>query len=252
MKGVPINFAGFQEPATGINYAGLMSYEESIPWYEYYAARLTTPLTIGVKYYASIKVSLTECSSYATNNLGIGFSTDSFQITFVMPQDSMFHYGKINSTSIISDSTHWTTISGSFIADSAYNYIIIGNFNGYQVTDTVFRSSLCLYDIGYYYLDDVCLTTDSLPCNFSVGIQEPKQNAGVSLFPNPFSNQLTFSLAANEQTTVSLYNFLGQQVLQQTFTNSTTVNTEQLVDGIYFYELRSNKGTLKTGKVVKQ
>ena len=78
------------------------------------------------------------------------------------------------------------------------------------------------------------------------------QDKNVNPFPNPFSTQLTFTLADNEQTTVSLYNFLGQQVLQQTFTNSTTINTEQLADGIYFYELRNNKGTMKTGKVVKQ
>jgi len=31
-----------------------------------------------------------------------------------------------------------------------------------------------------------------------------------------------------------------------------TINTEQLADGIYFYELRSDKETLKTGKLVKQ
>ncbi|MCW5907569.1 MAG: T9SS type A sorting domain-containing protein [Chitinophagales bacterium] len=78
------------------------------------------------------------------------------------------------------------------------------------------------------------------------------QNNVVSLFPNPFSNQLTFSVADNEQTTVLLYNFLGKQVLQQTFTNSTTINTAHLADGIYFYELRNNNGALKTGKVVKQ
>jgi len=84
------------------------------------------------------------------------------------------------------------------------------------------------------------------------GINDTKQNEETSLFPNPFSNQLTFSLADNEPTTISLYDFLGQQILQQTFTNSTTIKTEQLADDIYFYELRNNKGTLKTGKVVKQ
>ncbi len=70
--------------------------------------------------------------------------------------------------------------------------------------------------------------------------------------PNPFSGQLTFAFTDNEPTTVLLYDFLGQQVLRQTFSNSNTINTEQLANGIYFYELRNSKGTLKTGKVVKQ
>ncbi len=76
--------------------------------------------------------------------------------------------------------------------------------------------------------------------------------SSINLFPNPFTTRLTLNTGVNEQTTVSLYNFLGQQVLRKTFTNSTTINAEQLTDGIYFYELRNSKGTLKTGKVVKQ
>jgi hypothetical protein len=82
--------------------------------------------------------------------------------------------------------------------------------------------------------------------------ESASQETSVKAFPNPFSTKLTFSLADNEPTTVLLYDFLGQQVLQQTFTNSTAINTEQLADGIYFYELRNHKGTLKTGKLVKQ
>jgi len=52
--------------------------------------------------------------------------------------------------------------------------------------------------------------------------------------------------------TIQIYNFLGQQVLKQAFTNSTTINTAQLADGIYFYELRNSKGVIRNGKVIKQ
>lgn len=83
-------------------------------------------------------------------------------------------------------------------------------------------------------------------------VSEPNENARVSLFPNPFSHQLSFSVANNEPTIVFLYNFMGQQVLQQTFANTTTINTGQLVNGVYFYELRNDKGVIKTGKVVKE
>ena len=77
-------------------------------------------------------------------------------------------------------------------------------------------------------------------------------NSRLKVFPNPFSNQLTFTLSDNEQTTVSLYDILGLQVLQQTFTNSTTINTDQLGEGIYFYQLREDRGAIKNGKVLKQ
>lgn len=74
----------------------------------------------------------------------------------------------------------------------------------------------------------------------------------MKIFPNPFNNQVTVHVYHNEQTTVSLFNYLGQQILQQTFTNSTTINTEQLADGIYFYELYSDKGVIANGKIIRQ
>jgi hypothetical protein len=78
------------------------------------------------------------------------------------------------------------------------------------------------------------------------------QQSSIKAFPNPFSNQLTFSHTENKQATISLYNFIGQQMYQKTFTNNATINTEQFETGIYFYELRNDKGVIKTGKVVKQ
>lgn len=89
-------------------------------------------------------------------------------------------------------------------------------------------------------------------CSAATGLSTTATANAVSIFPNPFSGLVTFRLADKEPATVSLYNFLGQPVLQQSFTNSVTLHTDYLADGIYFYELRSNKGTLKTGKVVKQ
>ena len=74
-----------------------------------------------------------------------------------------------------------------------------------------------------------------------------------NIYPNPFSNELTLSLSDNQQTIFTLYDLLGKPVmLQQIFTNFTTLNTEQLANGIYFFELRNGKGTVKNGKVLKQ
>jgi len=84
-----------------------------------------------------------------------------------------------------------------------------------------------------------------------VGMKDAK-NLDLKVYPNPFSENVTFSIADNEQTTITLYDFLGQQILQQTFTNSTTINTEQLSGGIFFYELRNDKGEVKNGKILKQ
>jgi len=88
--------------------------------------------------------------------------------------------------------------------------------------------------------------------DFVVGLEAFNFSKPIRIFPNPFSAEFTFSVSNYGQTTVLLYNLLGQPILHQTFTNATTLNTEQLAKGIYFYELRNDKGTLKTGKVAKQ
>lgn len=88
-------------------------------------------------------------------------------------------------------------------------------------------------------------------CSSALGISA-FDGSVVTIAPNPFSGQLTCSVSNNEPATVSLYNFLGQQTLQQTFTNTATINTEQLASGIYFYVLQTRGEIIKTGTVLKQ
>lgn len=242
---VPSNFFGFQQAKTGVAYMGMMTL--SADYREYISVPLLDTLQSGATYYGSMFISLSCGTTFCgtgVDRIGIYFSNGTPDTTGVYTGVLPFVPQIENpSGNIITDTTNWVKISGSFIANGGENYITIGNFRDAAHTNGI---------AAYYFIDDVCVTTDSMSCYSSVGIKEPKQSGDVSLFPNPFSNQLTFSLADNEQITVSLYDFLGQQVLQQTFTNSTTINTAQLADGVYYYELRSNKGTLKTGKLVKQ
>lgn len=74
----------------------------------------------------------------------------------------------------------------------------------------------------------------------------------VMVLPNPFSSQLTFVIGGNLQHSLLLYNFLGQQVLGQSFLSTATITTEYLSSGIYFYELRNINSVVANGKVVKQ
>lgn len=74
----------------------------------------------------------------------------------------------------------------------------------------------------------------------------------INIFPNPFDTQLSFSLEANEETKISIYDLLGNKVWEETFTNSATINTEPFYSGIYFYALENYNDIIKTGKIVKQ
>ncbi len=255
---VPNNWVGYQQPKHGNGYMGMSTFIKPdsaiIGIREAIGVHLPTHLIPGTKYFASFYASLATNSAVnsgcGANKLGIMFSNS--QYVSIGPTNAvpLHNQSQVFTDLIITDTLNWTKISGSFVSDSNYSYLYVGNFfQDSMVSFTSFGVSQGGY--SYYYIDNICLSTDSLTCPISVGIKEPRQTTA-TIFPNPFSIQLTFKLTDSEQTTVSLYDFLGQQILQQTFTNSTTINTRHMPDGIYFYELRNFKGTLKTGKLVKQ
>jgi len=233
-----------QYPRSGVAHMGLITSVSPGGFYcEYAGTYLTCPLVANQTYHVEFYVN--RDGHYGPD------STDAIGALFTvgLPDTSNFAYqgllpytAQVNNPDglFITDTVNWTKISGTFVASGGEDFITLGNF----------KDTARIHGWGYYFFDDVQVTSDSMACK-NVGIGE-QQQVRITVLPNPFFTQITFSLADNVPTTVSLYDFLGQQVLQQTFTNSTTINTEQLADGIYFYELRNERGTLKTGKVVKQ
>jgi Secretion system C-terminal sorting domain len=75
---------------------------------------------------------------------------------------------------------------------------------------------------------------------------------GVIVYPNPVSDRLMISNNTNESLEIILYDITARELLHQYFTNSATVNTEQLSKGIYLYKIMNNTGGEKTGKIVKE
>lgn len=238
---VPTNQFGFQYAATGTAYCGFVnSAGGPAPPPEYLGATLLQPLLSGQKYFISAKFSFAD-GGCPTNRMGIGFSTVSYDS---LNRPPVINIAALYTDSVISDTINWYVMQGSFIADSNYTNIIIGNFfNGPGCVATTYSS--------YYYVDDVCVSTDSLTCYATVGINEIKNEADFILFPNPFTDKINISLMANESVEVTFYDITARKIFHQSFRNSATLSTDQLEKGIYIYEVRSGNGLYKKGKIVK-
>lgn len=130
--------------------------------------------------------------------------------------------------------TTWQTFSIYFIPSDTINAIVF----------TVEFSPFC----------EECVFLDSvfLQITEPVSVLEFDKTDALLVFPNPFIGNLNIQLKNYEPSEIILYDFSSRKILQQTFTNSTTLNTEQLENGIYFYEVRNKKGSIKNGKVMKQ
>jgi hypothetical protein len=86
----------------------------------------------------------------------------------------------------------------------------------------------------------------------TTGITEPNISFNlINIYPNPVSDKLNINIKDNERSEITLTDIAARKLLQQKFTNSITINTEQLAKGIYIYELRNKNGVIKKGKVVK-
>lgn len=102
-------------------------------------------------------------------------------------------------------------------------------------------------------------TNCSYPATFTqsvstcTGIEEATNDNLVSIYPNPANHFITVGVAdANEGTTIHIINALGEIVVTETVTStSTTLNTENLTNGIYFVKVDSkNSSAIK--KFIKQ
>ena len=160
---VPNNFAGYQCAATGNAYCAFHPYRETQPEYrEYLGRELSNPLIPEQLYYVSIKVSMAEWSKCAINKIGVLFTNVFYGDTSVLPAPVTNNFSHVYISNIINDTAIWTNISGSFTSDSAYKYILIGNFFNDANTDTLILSGdKC---VSYYYVDDICVSTDSITC----------------------------------------------------------------------------------------
>lgn len=250
--GVPDNWLGHQNPATGKGYAGIICYTSgSTNEREYIISKLTSTLVVGQRYYISFKVSKgddsTLFSGSSTNKLGVRFrrfscpqSQPTPSVAFIYPDNFAHFY----SNTIITDRLNWTAISGSFIADSAYQYIVLGNFFKNAQTNVVYPGSTTNNGgyASYYYIDDVCVSSSSITCmQLSNVLQENKIDVeSVILFPNPNKGYLQLMSKESKPITILIIENLQGEKLKviDDVSENSVIDISTLENGIYIITIK--------------
>jgi len=88
-------------------------------------------------------------------------------------------------------------------------------------------------------------------CPTITGVGKEKIKSSFRIYPSPFSNQLNVTTLNNEIKTLIFYDYLSHPVRKVTFSKWTTIDTDQLPNGIYFYELWNSDRQIESGKVIK-
>ncbi|MFI5219936.1 MAG: T9SS type A sorting domain-containing protein [Bacteroidia bacterium] len=254
---VPLNIIGYEAAHSGVAYAGIVTahLNPNTPnaWNarEYIQAELLDTLQGGINYCVSFYVSAGDSVYYTSNNIGIYFSQTEVQDTTCQFCNLTYTPQLENSLSNNIVGNGWTLISGNYTASGGEKYIVIGNFRDSANTQTTFIgfTSLLFAYYAFCYIDDVSISIDSTMCS-GTGINEVNENE-LSLFPNPVTDKINITTKGNELVEANFFDVTGRKILRQSFTNSISINAEQLAKGIYLYEVSNKNGVIKKGKVVK-
>jgi hypothetical protein len=248
-----IGSIGYQTPVFGNAYAGFIPFENNIPknYREVIGAQLISSLNIGTKYYFSFFVSCAGMQSFtlASDKIGLRFSTVPYSVSDSTPINNFANYYE---TTIITDTVNWVKLNGSFVADSIYKYIALGNFFDDAHTDTV--SFGIFNDYAYYFIDNVCLSTDSIFADNNVIKQLNESQKSVMLYPNPCKDKLQVK-CTDFPKEFELFDLLGQSKIRITNSLRTldyVIDTSALDNGIYFLKINFQNRTIQKQIIISK
>ncbi len=215
--GVPYNNLGFQYPHSGLAHAGIIAFDitGSPPAQrEYLASDLNGgSLIIGEQYFLTFWVSWLGVPGFGlvVNKLGVSASTSNYsQIDPFPVTNNPLAY----SDSFYTDSLGWSQVRLAFVADSSYQYIILGDFFDDLHTDTLHHGQFNSH--CYYYIDDVCLSTDSAYCSTyrPISTDDTPNWRNKQIVENSFvdNNILNLQFASSEEKQIYIFSCLGQMI----------------------------------------
>lgn len=250
LSDVPDNFFGWQQAKTGEAYAGFYAFYFSPAGYrEYPEVHLSSPLVSGTKYYLSFYVSLADSAVFATDDFGMYLSVDSL-FSYSTSNFAVTPQLKNAEGTFVTDTFNWTRVAGEYIAVGGEKWLTLGNFKDGASTDSLrvrsvnVSSAAPQYIHAYYYVDDVCVSSNPVECGFPSSIKNISSSVlNVKYFgENIFSIQIPDEVKNDFQ--ISVVNILGEIIPIKIISenkNEIQFRIESASSGIYFIQFVSSE-----------
>lgn len=251
--GIPLNQFGDQYPAHGDAYVGMATYVYNQPEYrEMVGIELTEPLQVGVPVCLSFKTavggfgtSVGNSAGYTCKGLGMKFfnSLPTEQYIYDYPNSAA-----LNIEEVPTDTAIWYSVVGSYLPDSAYSYVVIGNFFADSLNEPTIQDSIGFNatDWAYAFVDDVRASFDLTYCTLDLSAQGGPRKRPV-IYPIPSAGELHIH-APHEGNGIihyALYDTAGRcaqnGVLSQGV-GDPSIEIEALPSGTYLLKLTTMKG----------
>lgn len=261
IAGVPYNQFGYQYAAHGQAYMGLATYQDGTPYYrEMIATELNQPLQIGAPICLSFKMAVGGFGSwngnsaiYTNKGVGMKFFTElpSDWWSYLYPNSAALHLDVVPT-----DTSAWYTVSGQYVPDSAYTWLVVANFFEDELTEPTLldKSGFGNFLTAYAFIDDVRASTDLSYCDAGMGLGSallPVLNAT----PNPFDEYLDIRIpeGIGHRVEIELLNSLGQCVISlrdQISLTSIRLHIPAVPTGLYLLVANGSDGKVMSQALV--
>ena len=250
--GVPLNQFGYQYPADGDGYMGMCTYIYNQWWYrEVIGVQLTEPLQIGVPVCLSFKIAVGGFGTSVGNSAGYTSKGVGMKFFNVIPDDWL-SYLYPNSAALYldevpTDTAIWYQLEGTYMPDSAYNYVLIANFFADSLSEATVQDSIGFSstDWSYAFIDDVRASFDLNYCLLDLEVPEIGSIRPMP-YPMPFAECLSVRMPMLVQGPVeyALRDVAGRSIQRgsaEQVDGEVVIPATSLPDGAYLLQLNTTQ-----------
>jgi hypothetical protein len=251
VAGVPLNQFGYQYAADGQAYVGMATTSNASGTYrEIVGIQLTEPLQPGVPVCLSFKTAMGgfgswpgNSTSYSSKGLGLQFFTEfpSDWGTYLYPNTAALHIEYVPT-----DTAIWYHVTGTYVPDSSYSYIAVGNFFADSLSERTLIDSTGFGTafLAYAFVDDVRASFDLGYCELGVSIKETMDR--YRIFPNPCGDRVWVERGSYipGQVRYELFDLEGRRLLGGVLNDAGrgVIELGQLAFGTYLLKLADSAG----------
>ena len=104
------------------------------------------------------------------------------------------------------------------------------------------------------WMDNNMFGDPNVNCNNLFSLLEASGEAALSVYPNPFNDQVTFSINEEGQSDgeVFIHDLQGKLIKQFKPAQEPIIDLSNLSSGMYYYRYRNGQNVIQTGKLLKQ
>jgi hypothetical protein len=257
---VPLSQFGYQFAFDGNAYMGIFTCDASgSPMYrEIITAELTEPLQVGVPVCISFRTTCGGYGSSQANSAGWMGRGPGAQLFVDLPVDwSSYLYPNtavVFMDTVLSDTAAWVQVSGTYVPDSAYRYIAIGNFFADSLSWVTQLPGAIGAPAAYAFIDDVRISSDLSYCG-STAVPDHGSASQVLPMTNPFGDALVLRAVVplNDDFDVKLWSMHGELLLSKRWLagqESFQLRTDHLPSGVCIIQMRGSRGSALNMRLV--